>query len=81
MRNRSVDLIGQAYSSITLETVAAMTGLSSDICSGACVEKGWQVEADTQIVHPVRPAFEASGHTSSEDQLHKLTGFVSFLEN
>ncbi|EFA04765.1 COP9 signalosome complex subunit 8 [Tribolium castaneum] len=81
VRNRSVDLIAQAYSSITLDTVSAMTGLPPDICATACVERGWQVEADTRMVHPVRPTPQTSGQTSSEDQLYKLTDFVSFLEN
>lgn len=76
-----MDLIAQAYSSITLDTVSAMTGLPPDICAAACTEKGWQVEADTRMVHPVRPPPETSGQTSSEDQLYKLTDFVSFLEN
>ncbi|KAJ8916305.1 hypothetical protein NQ315_016446 [Exocentrus adspersus] len=81
VRNRAVDLISQAYSSITLDTVSAMTGLLPDICIPACMERGWMVEVDTRIVHPVRHNLENLGHTSSEDQLYKLTDFVSFLEN
>ncbi|CAH0556698.1 unnamed protein product [Brassicogethes aeneus] len=81
VRSRAVDLISQAYSSITLETVSAMTGLSQEICAPACIERGWLVEADTKMVHPVRLGREPAGQTSSEDQLYKLTDFVSFLEN
>lgn len=58
-----------------------MTGLKADVAGSACLEKGWQMEPDTRIVHPVRPPPEATGHISSEDQLYKLTDFVSFLEN
>lgn len=61
--------------------VAAMTGLPPDVAATACIENGWTIEADTNIVHPVRPNLQASGDTSSEDQLYKLTDFVSFLEN
>lgn len=81
IRSRAVDLISQAYSSITLETVSAMTGLPIDVCAPACAERGWRVEADTRMVHPVRPAPEPLTQPSSEDQLYKLTDFVSFLEN
>lgn len=81
VRSRAVDLISQAYSSITLEMVAAMTGLSVEAAGTACVEHGWTIEADTHMVHPVRPSPQPSGDTSSEDQLYKLTDFVSFLEN
>ncbi|CAG9814068.1 unnamed protein product [Phaedon cochleariae] len=81
IRTRAVDLISQAYSSITLDTVSAMTGLSPDICIPACTERGWKFEPDTKMVHPVRQNIEHIGQTSSEDQLYKLTDFVSFLEN
>ncbi|KAJ8926745.1 hypothetical protein NQ314_020862 [Rhamnusium bicolor] len=81
VRSRAVDLISQAYSSITLDTVSAMTGLSPDICVPACAERGWKVEPDSCMVHPIRQIIEPVGQTSSEDQLYKLTDFVSFLEN
>lgn len=58
-----------------------MTGLNEDVACTACIEKGWLVEADTNMVHPIRPKIEPSGHISNEDQLHRLTDFVSYLEN
>lgn len=81
MRNRAVELISQAYSSITLDNVSAMTGLSADICIPACAERGWKYEINTKMVHPVRQIIEPIGQPSNEDQLYKLTDFVSFLEN
>lgn len=81
VRSKAVDLISQAYSSISLDTLAQMTGLTPDVASAACLERGWLIEPDTRMVHPVRPAPEETGHISSEDQLYKLTDFVSFLEN
>lgn len=76
-----MDLITQAYSSIAIETVAAMTGLTNEQTLTACQEKGWSVETDSSMVHPKTPQQPSSCHTSSEDQLNKLTNFVSFLEN
>ncbi|ENN74403.1 COP9 signalosome complex subunit 8 [Dendroctonus ponderosae] len=81
VRSRAVDLMSQAYSSINLQTVQAMTGLDSEVCIAACKEKGWRVETDSKIVYPVRKAAEPLSQLSSEDQLFKLTDFVSFLEN
>lgn len=81
VRNRAVDLISQAYSSVSLDTVCEMTGLPPDVCSKACMEKEWKFEADTKIVHPVKAIVDPIGQASSEDQLYKLTDFVSFLEN
>ncbi|XP_066258591.1 COP9 signalosome complex subunit 8 [Euwallacea similis] len=81
VRSRAVDLISQAYSSITLETVVAMTGLPPDLCIQACIERGWRIEPDTKIVYPVRQLSESVPPPSSEDQLYKLTDFVCFLEN
>ncbi|KAF5297675.1 hypothetical protein FQA39_LY12006 [Lamprigera yunnana] len=81
VRSRAIDLIQQAYSSITLDMVVGMTGLPKEIVATACVERGWSVETDTHIIHPIRCNVQSSGDTSSEDQLYKLTEFVSFLEN
>nr|XP_023025907.1 COP9 signalosome complex subunit 8 [Leptinotarsa decemlineata] len=81
VRTRAVNLISQAYSSITLDTFSAMTGLPHDVCIPACKERGWTFEPDTKMIHPIGLAVEHIGQTSSEDQLYKLTDFVSFLEN
>ncbi|KAL1514293.1 hypothetical protein ABEB36_003572 [Hypothenemus hampei] len=81
VRTRAVDLISQAYSSITIENVANMTGLPHDLCVQACLEKGWRVDKESKIVYPVKPTPEPLAPPSSEDQLYKLTDFVSFLEN
>lgn len=81
VRKRAVDLITQAYSSIHIDTVAAMTGLTPEQTKEACVEKEWSIEPDTLMVHPKAPPKPPPCHTSSEDQLNKLTNFVSFLEN
>ncbi|CAH1115732.1 unnamed protein product [Psylliodes chrysocephalus] len=81
VRARAVDLISQAYSSISLEAVSAMTGLSPEVCIPACAERGWNFDADTKMIRPIRQVIEHLGQTSSEDQLSKLTDFVSFLEN
>ncbi|GLV42370.1 hypothetical protein CBL_03107 [Carabus blaptoides fortunei] len=49
VRSRAVDLITQAYSSISLETVAGMTGLASEQAVAASLERGWAVDSDRKM--------------------------------
>lgn len=81
VRERSFNLIGRSYSSISLETVMSMSGLSREAALQACRDRKWQINTDGVTINPTPPAQPAPPHTSSEDQLFKLTDFVSFLEN
>lgn len=81
MRSRVIGLISQAYSSITLDTLLLMTGLTPELCVQACLEQGWRVEPERKIVYPVRQPPKPVMQPNSEDQLYKLTDFVCFLEN
>lgn len=75
-------LISEAYSSVNISTVAQMTGLSANEAGNLATEKGWAT--DGSMVQPIKPEKEQTGtvqETSAEDQLYKLTQFVSFLEN
>lgn len=81
VRKRAVDLISHAYSSISIEDLAALVGLSSEEAALACQQQGWKVDTKTNMVSPIVPEPPPSQATSSEDQLYKLTEFVSFLEN
>lgn len=81
VRERAFTLIGRSYSSISLETVVSMTGLSNEAVIQICQERKWEICDDGVTVKPVPPVQPAPLHTSSEDQLFKLTEFVSFLEN
>ncbi|GBP49017.1 COP9 signalosome complex subunit 8 [Eumeta japonica] len=81
VRERSFNLIGRSYSTISLDTVMNMTGLNKDAAERACRDRKWEISEDGTTVLPVLPTQATSLHTSSEDQLFKLTEFVSFLEN
>lgn len=81
LRERCLNLIGQSYSTVSMDTVITMTGLSKDAVISTCQDRKWQVSSDGTMITPVRPTQPAPLHTSSEDQLFKLTDFVSFLEN
>lgn len=58
-----------------------MTGLSKEACLQVLRERKWVLTEDNLAVDPTPPIVPAPLHTSSEDQLFKLTEFVTFLEN
>ncbi|KAM3964633.1 COP9 signalosome subunit 8 isoform 1-T1 [Aphomia sociella] len=81
VRERAFNLIGRSYGSISIDTVVAMTGLSKEAVIQISRDRKWTLDQDNVTVHPTPPTQPATLHTSSEDQLFKLTEFVSFLEN
>lgn len=81
LRSRAIDLVANAYSSIILSDLAAMAGISDREAEKISNERGWIIDAETEMVHPTRPPPSSQITTSSEGQLNKLTDYVSFLEN
>lgn len=83
VRERAMTLISKAYSSLGLTVLASMTGLSLDEARQVATERGWGI--DGTMVQPCKIEKEdptpASEVCLTEDQLRKLTQFVSFLEN
>lgn len=75
-------LISEAYSSVNLTVLASMTGLSLEQARKSTLERGWTIEDTT--VRPTKVDKEQNDSSEvciTEDQLYKLTHFVSFLEN
>ncbi|XP_022124509.1 COP9 signalosome complex subunit 8 [Pieris rapae] len=81
VRERVFNLIGKSYSSIAIDTVVSTTWLSKEAVLQICRDRKWELNEDGVTVNPAPPVQPAPLHTSSEDQLFKLTDFVSFLEN
>lgn len=84
VRERVMRLISKAYSSLNLTTMATMNGMSLDEARQAAIDRGWSV--DGTIVQPCKQNDEEQYSQSdkiclTEEQLEKLTQFVSFLEN
>lgn len=84
VRERVMRLISKAYSSLNLTTMATMSGMSLDEARQAAIDRGWSV--DGTIVQPCKQIDEEQYSQSdkiclTEEQLEKLTQFVSFLEN
>lgn len=74
-------MIGNSYSNISIDSVVTMTGLSREACLQVFRDRKWTISEDNLHVNPTPPVVPAPLHTSSEDQLFKLTEFVTFLEN
>lgn len=81
IRERAIALVENAYSSLDITTFSNMTGLSVTDARQVLQEKGWNLTGTT--VRPVKVEKEESSihETITEEQLNKLTQFVSFLEN
>ncbi|XP_029176682.1 COP9 signalosome complex subunit 8 isoform X2 [Nylanderia fulva] len=83
VRERVMRLISKAYSSLNLATMATMSGMSLDEARQAAIDRGWSV--DGTIVQPYtqihEEIFQSDKICLTEEQLEKLTQFVSFLEN
>lgn len=84
VRERAITLISKAYSSLGLTVFASMTGLSLEEARRLVIERGWTI--DGTMVQPCKIEKEEECNVASEvglteDQLRKLTQFVSFLEN
>ena len=80
--DRTMSIIGRAYSTISLEQVAAMSGLDGGAAAAArCASEGWRVEGNT--VHPAERAAASRGSTShgaAMRQLEQLSTYVTHLE-
>jgi len=82
-------LISKAYASLNLSAMATMTGMSLAEARQAAIDRGWNVQdtnLDATIVLPRKKLEELEYNQPdkiclTEEQLQKLTQFVSFLEN
>lgn len=88
VRERIMRLISKAYSSLNLPAMAIMTGMPLADARQAAIDRGWDVQdnLDATIVLPWKKLEELEYSQTdkiclTEEQLQKLTQFVSFLEN
>lgn len=79
----TIELIAVAYSSIFENRLADLVHLEPTIVEERCKALGWHYEdgPSPRLVRPERPSKAERMPMNAEDQLSKLTDFVSFLEN
>ncbi|KAG8224951.1 hypothetical protein J437_LFUL005659 [Ladona fulva] len=89
VQKRALQLVGRAYSSISVADFSSFVGLTPEEVvaratppTGVDNDGGWSMDPNVPgMVLPRKPAPGPIIECSSEDQLYKLTEFVSFLEN
>uniref|UniRef100_A0A182J4N1 CSN8/PSMD8/EIF3K domain-containing protein n=1 Tax=Anopheles atroparvus TaxID=41427 RepID=A0A182J4N1_ANOAO len=83
IQQETISLIGRAYSSIFENVFAEMTNQTTDMVEDTCKGLNWEIVdgAHPRLIIPKRTIEEKPIVVSSEDQLQRLTDFVSFLEN
>lgn len=81
-RQETEKLIGTAYSTIMASTCGEMLNSPEDKLTEVCERLGWVVEAGVpSVIIPKKPPIDNAAQTSCEEQMKKLTEFVSFLES
>jgi COP9 signalosome complex subunit 8 len=80
IQEKMVRLIGTAYTSIQVDDVAALLGLSSPEVEVLAQGRGWTKSIEG-LLQPVESPPEEVVLASAEEQLGKLTDFVTFLES
>ncbi|XP_052897614.1 COP9 signalosome complex subunit 8 [Anopheles moucheti] len=82
-QQETIALIGRAYSSIFENVFAEMTNQTPDMIEDTCNSLNWEITPGLypRLIIPKRTVDEKPIVVSSEAQLHRLTDFVSFLEN
>lgn len=81
-QQETINLIGNAYSSIAEPTLAEMVNHSLETLPQLCKSLDWEiVEGTPRHIVPKKPPTDRVAQTACEDQLRKLTEFVSFLES
>eukprot|EP00918_Siedleckia_nematoides_P015553 GHVU01033681.1.p1 GENE.GHVU01033681.1~~GHVU01033681.1.p1 ORF type:complete len:193 (+),score=24.41 GHVU01033681.1:51-629(+) len=82
VRQRALNLVARAYSSIGTEDLSSFVGLPINDAVAAVVAEGWLSDPQSKTVTPPKlPEKQGTSVIASEQQLGRLTEFVSFLEN
>jgi len=79
VRQKTIRLIGTAYSSVRPQDVSTMLGLALPDVEVLANTRGWKVVDG--MIEPVEFIPEDTPISSGEEQIGKLTDYVAFLEN
>lgn len=81
-RRSALTLVSTAYTSISGDELASLLGQPTPEAIAFVTSLGWQADASTRLVTPLRPAAPApaSAAATEHQQLSRLTDYVSFLE-
>ncbi|ELT95352.1 hypothetical protein CAPTEDRAFT_154607 [Capitella teleta] len=80
-RKRALMLVAQAYSSIKADECAAYAGLPVNETVDVVVEMGWTADPHSRMITPKKIDKPEETIMPSEQQMNKLTEYVSVLES
>ncbi|KAJ6646475.1 COP9 signalosome complex subunit 8 [Pseudolycoriella hygida] len=83
VHGETIELVALAYSSIFEDCLCTMLNETPESLKGLCETLGWEIQSGSfpRLIIPKRKIVEKVDTATAEDQLEKLTDFVSFLEN
>lgn len=80
-RQRFIELVSDAYNSISLADFSQYIGVSEDEAAELALNQpGWSYDPQTRTIQPAKTEVKETETIPSEQQLHLLTDFVAFLE-
>lgn len=80
-RKRAFTLVAKAYSYISTDDFSHFVGMPVNDAVDAAVKEGWKADSQTKMLTPAPLEKAVDLLLPSEEQLARLTDFVSFLEN
>ncbi|XP_076041628.1 COP9 signalosome subunit 8 isoform X1 [Oratosquilla oratoria] len=80
-RQRAVELVGRAYTSIRAEDFAQLVGMTEEEAVKAAQGYGWGFDEATRMILPTPPTTPPQQPVPSDEQLKRLTDYIAFLEN
>ena len=80
-RGRQKNLVGEAYSTIKLSDMALYVGLSEGEAGTLAEGAGWGWDKASGMVTPKQGRENKGVIPPTEEQLNRLTDFISYLEN
>lgn len=83
VHEETINLVALAYSSIFEDCLCTMLNQTPETLNDLCEAHGWEIQAGNypRLVIPKKKIVAKVDSATAEDQLQKLTDFVSFLEN
>lgn len=80
-RERMVELVPRAYSSITIVRLSQLLGMAPEETLNFCRNKSWQLNPDSSIVYPVEIEQKSKASVLKSELAGSLIDYISFMEN
>ena len=79
-KERFLDLVNLAYSSISVLELSNQLSISQDETIAICLSKSWSLDSTNQFIIPAKKVQIETNTIPNQLQMQQLTSLVSFLE-